>query len=97
MRLRIDATDEAEFVSGVAERLAEWNWEVDREVTPDDGSARVDLLIRHGKCGPIGIEAKYLVDKAPARRVAEFGHAGEGCGTGWISGSFVLKERPACA
>lgn len=71
MRLRIDATDEAEFVSGVAERLAEWNWEVDREVTPDDGSARVDLLIRHGKCGPIGIEAKYLVDKAPARRVAE--------------------------
>lgn len=48
MRLRIDAMDEAEFVTGVAERLAEWNWEVDREVTPDDGSVCVDLLIRHG-------------------------------------------------
>lgn len=74
MRLHIKAADEAEFVTGVADKLREWGWEVDREVPVDDGSARVDLFIQHEECGPIGIEAKYLVDKAPARRIAEAIH-----------------------
>lgn len=53
MRLKIKAADEAELVTGIAAKLTEWGWDVDREVTVDDGSARVDLLSRHGECGPI--------------------------------------------
>lgn len=64
------ATSEEEFVSALEDEFVKYGWDVDREVVADEGSNRSDLIVQHGECGPLGIEAKYLADQ-PARRIAE--------------------------
>jgi hypothetical protein len=66
----MDAASEAEFVSTLEDEFVKYGWNVNREVAADEGSARADLIVQHGGCGPLGIEAKYLADKS-ARRIAE--------------------------